>query len=583
VRGNARRAFGWGACALAALGVGVFAWQASSANSALRNAAVQANMLSTQVASGDADRAARTLADVQASTRQAATRTDGPLWALAAKVPWLGRNAHAVREISATLDHVTHQALPPVVQASQDLGVGTFSARKGRIDVQAIATARPVIVAAERDLRQANQRVQAIDPQQLLVPLRGPVTTLRTTMADATAVAAQASRAARLLPQMLGNNGPRTYAMIVQNNAEARSGGGIVGAFALLSARDGRLRMDFQGSYRDMTQFARPVVKLTREERAVVPASMARNILDVTATPDFPRTGQIVRRMVKQKFGRDVDGVISVDPVALSYVLAGTGPVELKGKNASLDHLNAVGLLLNSTYLLVPDPAEQDDIFKEAARAVFDALTSGRGDQAQIIRGLVQGVGENRIAVWSRHKREQRIMGRSGISGALPGDDGRTPHVGVYLGDAASTKMLYYLEHHSGLSATSCRAGVQEWTLRTDLRARTPAKVSKLPVAVTGDGTYTPPGTMRVVVRIYAPFGGAIEYLALDGVQQTVYADTHHGRNVTRVVLTLQPGATHNITARIQSAKGQTDAAVLALTPGVAPLRNNARVASACG
>jgi hypothetical protein len=38
------------------------------------------------------------------------------------------------------------------------------------------------------------------------------------------------SRTSRLLPDMLGRNGPRTYLVLVQNNAEWRSLGGIAGA-----------------------------------------------------------------------------------------------------------------------------------------------------------------------------------------------------------------------------------------------------------------------------------------------------------------------------------------------------------------
>ncbi|MFI5426817.1 DUF4012 domain-containing protein [Aeromicrobium sp. UC242_57] len=408
--------------------------------------------------------------------------------------------------------------------------------------------------------------------------------TVKSKITQAKDAAANTSLAARLLPPMLGAKGERTYLLMVQNNAEVRSTGGIAGSIAILTAKKGKLSMGFQGSLQDLVQFPEPVVAMTEDESRLFAPSLVTNLLDTNFTPDFPRTGQIVSAMVKKGLGVDLDGVISVDPVALSFVLAGTGPVELaKTPGVTLDQLNAVGVLLSSTYLLLPDRQAQDEIFKQAARSIFDVLAEGGGDPGLVVKGLVRGVAENRVMVWSKRDREQDLIGPSGLSGALSRDDAATPHVGVYLGDAASTKMEYYLEHVTNLAASRCLPGqIQELTSSTQLRSRTPAKVDELPEAVTGDGKFTPKGTMRLIVRLYSPYRGGFTSVALDGKSQTVYADTHHGRNVTKVVLTLEPGSTHTITTRMITGKGQSGDAVLSTTPGVLPSRNDIRVPSAC-
>lgn len=584
-RRHVRRRLTYVLAGLAGALVLLFGWQAWQASQSLRLAANQADLLQSQIVAGDGPGAQRTLGSLQESTDRARRRTDGPMWDIGAKVPLLGDNFEAVQKVAEVVDQVATEALPPVVALSKQLNLDTFSPRDGRVDIAAIAQTGPSIEAADKALGRASDRLAGVDPSSLFVPLRGPVATVKNKIASARTAAVNTSLAAKLLPSMLGGQGSRTYLLMVQNNAEVRSTGGIAGSIAILKAKNGKISMGFQGSLQDLVQFPEPVLAMTKEESRVFAPSMVTNLLDTNFTPDFPRTGEIVRAMVEKGLGVDVDGVISVDPVALSFVLAGTGPVELKDTpGVTLDQLNAVGVLLNSTYMLLPDREAQDKIFKQAARAIFDVLAKGGGDTSLVVKGLVRGVAENRVMVWSRHEDEQTRILPSGLSGELTGDDGATPHVGVYLGDAASTKMEYYLEHVSSLAASRCLPGqIQELTSKTELRSRTPAKVDKLPEAVTGDGKFTPKGTMRLIVRLYSPYRGGFTSVSLDGKPQTVYADTHHGRNVTKVVLTLKAGSTHTITTRMITGKGQGGDAILSTTPGVQPARNDRVAPSACG
>ncbi len=171
----------------------------------------------------------------------------------------------------------------------------------------------------------------------------------------------------------------------------------------------------------------------------------------MTITPDFPRSGAIARAMVLQNFGIKVDGVVSVDPVALGYLLGGTGPVELK-KDVVLDQNNVVGTLLNLVYANIKDPELQDDFFALANRRIFNTFKKGEGDASAVLSAIVRGVDENRIMFWASRKAEQKQLEPTPLSGAFTTDDGKTPHVGVYLSDAASTKMEYYLDFDTSIA-----------------------------------------------------------------------------------------------------------------------------------
>lgn len=556
-----------------------FAIQATRASSSLRLAASQAEVLQSQIVSGDDASAKITLQELQSSTARADQTTAGPMWNVGAKLPFVGDNIEAVQTVSRVAHDISTDALPPVVELSNQINVNTYSPRDGKIDITAINEIAPTVSRVAKALTAAQKDLRAIDANSLLVPLRGPVSTIQFKIGNARSAADSADLAAKLLPDMLGQKGTRRYLLLVQNNAEIRSTGGIPGSFAILKADGGKLSMGFQGSYQDLKQFPQPVVPITNNENAVFAPTLVTNILDTTITPDFPRTAQIAKAMAAKGLDTKVDGVISVDPVAMSYVLAGTGPVKLQG-GVVIDQNNAVDLLLSKTYQLLKDPEEQDSVFEIAARAIFDVVKEGRGEPRLVIDGLVKSASENRLMVWSSHKSEQALLDPSALSGKLSGNAGRVPHVGLYLGDAASTKMEYYLDYSTTMAVGRClRGDVQELSTTTTLSSRAPAK---LPRSVTGDGRYTPRGTMRLVLRFYSPYAGGFTEVQVNGKQQTVYADSHRGRNVTKVLLTVRPQQSYTIKTSMISGPGQDGDPVFSTTPGIQSSPNDVSIKSAC-
>lgn len=567
--------------AVLALLILLFAYQAMKATSALRLASTQAGVLQNQIAGGDVEAARETLAGLQDSTSTAHSNTDGLMWDISSHIPLLGRNFGAVQSVSAVLDNVAQDALPPIVAVAEQVNTNTFSPKGGKIDLGALASIEPSVSKADKALTAARDDISDIDPDSLLTPLGDPVRNVQDKIVTAQTAASSGHLASKLLPTMLGGEGKRSYMLLIQNNAEVRSTGGITGAFAILHADKGRLEMGQQGTVLDFKPIKKPVLKATEGETQVYSQALFTDLRDVNFTPDFPRTGEITTKMVKEGLGEDVDGVISVDPVALSYLLAGTGPVKLEN-GVVLTDANAVAYLLNGVYVQNVDlPNKQDDIFASAAREIFNVVKAGTGDSRLVIGGLVQATAENRLTVWSAHKDEQKDIAETRLSGAMTSDDGETPHVGVYLNDGASTKLEYYLDTYSTVAATKCLAkGQQQLQTQTALTSNAPANAADLYVA--GNGGYAPKGVMLINVRLYSPFGGAFTRVELDGKKQSVSPVRHDGRNVTKLQLLIKPGETRVITTTLLSGRNQKGDVILSTTPGVKPARNNVVTKSAC-
>lgn len=576
-----RRTAALGAVAPLVLVLVVFALQARSAKGSLEGAAEEAGLLQAALVDGDAPGAQLTLERLQAETEDARGTTDSILWRLGSGIPLVGSDIRAVRTIATELDRVADDAIPPIVDVAGDVDASTFSPVGGTVRVASIAEVGPAVSQARAALERSQRVLADIDTAGLLAPLRGPVSSVTSEIASATAAATNADLAARLLPGILGTDETRRYLLLNQNNAEIRPTGGIVGSYAVVEIRKGRLRLSDQGSIQDLPTLDTPVEKLTDDELSVFPTTLGTDLRDVNITPDFPRTASLASALVRKGLGITVDGVVSIDPVALGYLLAGTGPIEV-GDTVVLTQDDAVSTLVNRAYLQISDPARQDEFFAEATRAIFDRFASGAGDPGAILTALVKAVDDNRLTFWSADPAEQELIAPTALSGAYVTDDGTTPHVGVYLSDAASTKMEYYLDFATVPTAVRCLdGGRQVITTTTTLTSTAPTGVD-LPESVTGDGRFVDRGDMRLNVRLFSPFKGRFTAVEVDGTPVQVLSGRLGDRNVTAVGVLLRPGRTVTVRASSTSGPGQTGDPEFTTTPGLRPQRNDYSIASAC-
>ena len=120
--------------------------------------------------------------------------------------------------------------------------------------------------------------------------------------------------------------------------------------------------------------------------------------------------------MWRQQFGTEVDGVLSVDPVTLSYLLAATGPIGLPTGDTLLSE-NAVQLLLADVYARYTVPAHQDAFFAAAASSVFDAIAGGNFEPAALVSAISRAGEEHRILIWSAHAEEQAMLAPTTLAG----------------------------------------------------------------------------------------------------------------------------------------------------------------------
>ena len=453
-----------------------------------------------------ADDLASTADDVAA----AHALTDDPVWTAAGALPWIGPHLRAMASVASAGDRAL-DALDQLREVASALSSGSLRASDGGYDVARLASWEPAARSAALALEVASSELSAAASADLRGSVADELARAREMVTRAHDEADALHRTTRLLPDMLGADRARSYLVVFQNDAEWRSLGGIVGAVAQIDTDRGRVRLTAQAS---STEFrgagAAPVAEL----------------------PD----------------GTEVDGVIAVDPVALSYLLRATGPVTLPSGDV-LTSENAVPLLLDEVYRRYPDPTHQDAFFQSASSAVFEAVAGGRVELRALADALDRAGRERRILVWNADPAEQAMLDGTTLQGALPAVDGGRTVFGVYVNDGTGSKMDYYMR--LGVAASWCSPSSA--ALQVTLRNEAPDPAT-LPDYVTGGGRYgVPVGHTLTGVYVYLPPGASVTHQRAtgEGAASGFAGGRDRGRDVLKWSVRLAPGQSATLDLRV--------------------------------
>ncbi len=545
----------------------------------------QAQILRAALVRGDADGVQRATARYQEAADTAASRTSGLTWTLFEAVPLLGDDAEGIATAARVLADIGHDGLPPIAEAAGLVQAESFQPVKGVFPIGQIEGMVGPARQSEAAFDDAASALERIDSSHFIGPVRERYDELRTLVTDARTTLGSTYRAARIIPRMMGTDRPRFYLMVLQNNAELRSGGGLPGALSLVRMKDGKVDIVEQTDMADLGRNAAPVVKLTPEERRIFGVTLASGPVNATSTPDFVRSATIIRARWEREIGGRLDGMFFVDPVAVSYLLRGTGPVNVPGYPPVTAN-NVVGAVENEVYRLTNDREVHSDYQQAVSEAVFDALTAGRGDTTESIRGLVTGVMEGRVRMHSFEPESQAEIEGTTIAGEFTDEAGDTPQVGIYINDGGPTKMQYYLKYDAEVVPRSCIGGRQDLAGSISFHSDTPANAEDLPAAITGQGfpgQRVEPGHQLLVVYVTSPVGGKITSLSIDGqrVVNPVIEDLA-GRSLARIGVQFEPQSRHRVDFVMRSGPGQEGDVDLAVTPGAFVGSSNRTVNSAC-
>lgn len=451
--------------------LGVRAYQAGSHLSAARTAVEKARV----------DLLDRHLDAARADLRTAARETSGakgavgdPLWRVVAHVPVLGRSFRTVSVLASSSDTVTQDTLPTALAEAERLDPDRLRRSDGTIDLAFLRASGPRLDEAVTSSARAGKAAQK-SPGSLLLPWVGSARSdFLASSSRLTSALLAAKRAVDLAPALLGDGTTRRYFVAVQQNAESRGTGGLIGGYAILQARDGRIKVLEQGSDRDLYNDSRFVPPPADLPSGFADAygfySVFSEWANINLPPQLPAVASIITAKWKARTGQHLDGVITLDGNALQEILTGSPALQVGDKKIEPIHL-ADFLAIGQYEGRSLDPADTNqrkDSLEEVAGAVLGRLTGSGANSDSLMRGLIRAVKSGHLRMASP---EPALKGlhEAGVDGATPSGPEPVAYPVVYNAQGSKLDLWLHRTVHWDCSSN------ERVTVTVDLQADTPS------------------------------------------------------------------------------------------------------------
>ena len=498
--------------------------------------------------------------------------TSSPLWTAASFIPVYGSDINAARTMIDALSDVSSNALVPMADNLSQATPGKLF-QDGMINVSALQAVADSLSSSSKVFKSANEKVQGIGDTHIS-QVTELVDKAKDGFATLNGAVDAAEKVAPVLPQMLGANGQtRNYLMYAMNNVEIRACGGFGGSQGQMSIGEFVPRIGLSED--------EAVESVDEEDEALFGNHSNLYNSGNTYSPDWPRNSQRVAALWKSQYGQDVDGVIGIDPVFLQYLLGLVGNVSLPDGTV-VDGTNAAKVLMHDVYWNYP-VEESDGIFAAVASAAFDKILGGIGDVdvTKLVGAFERGAEEGRLIAWMRNDDEQNAIKETGIDASLPDPDDPSadPVAGVYFNNLSFSKLDWYLNADTQVGQGIKNGdGTCSYRITVTLtNIMTQEEAGKLPDYVAASAPDAARDDERLNVSLFAPTGGNISDLTVEGTQFGLGAATWHGIPFYSGTVDLHAGETTTITYTLTtSAEAGDKPLTLRQTPTCQAARDSA-------
>jgi hypothetical protein len=445
-----------------------------------------------------------------------------------------------------TADHLTGLAIEVVTaarRASRAADPGRLAVRGGSIDLTAVGGLEQPLLRLRNLVTDVPAELRPYRSPWLLRPVVEALDELEARAGEELPRVTTALEATKAATWLLGAGRERLYFVAVMTQSELRDGGGFVGNWGVLTARDGQLGLERFGRSDELEQLGPFEIDVNPEWNARyvdgwgVDRYFPRNSL---SSPDLRMNAEAIRQAARQAGLGELDGVLAIDPFTMAALLRFTGPIEVAGWDAPLTADNAVETLMFEQYLRPDDPGRLD-FLSNAATTLFERLTNmPLPEPARLAELLGPLARAGHLQLTAFDPTVSHFLHRAGTEPRLerPDDDS----LDVTTAAASPTKLDWFLRRRYTYDVHTSSAGGVDATLEVTLENVAPPD---LPGGYFGPSAHTGRSENRVLLSVYTPLRA--QATTLDGVSVELAGAEEAGHHVHELLVTLPPGSRRTV------------------------------------
>jgi hypothetical protein len=235
---------------------------------------------------------------------------------------------------------------------------------------------------------------------------------------------------AQIAPGLLGNDGSRTYLVLIQNSDELRPTGGFISAVGRIELNHGQIiSLTVQDSYA-VDDFSKYYPYPPQELQKYM-GSEQWVFRDANWSPDFPTTARDAISLYQIAHPEQVDGVIGIDLLGIQMLISGVEPLHVQGLPEPLTAAN-VSKILRESWNPSQDISGSDDwrawystrkqFIGSVMRVAMEKFTSGEINWKQLGFGIMDALNQRQLLIFTSS--ESEMLGKLLWDGALRSADG---------------------------------------------------------------------------------------------------------------------------------------------------------------
>jgi hypothetical protein len=297
------------------------------------------------------------------------------------------------------------ESLSALTPSLGDFELSSFSMEQMPQILDALATARPALARAETHLDAAAAALARIEG-----PLSPRVERWVSKASQLVQLAQYGIGGAQIAPGLLGQDGSRTYLVLVQNSDELRPTGGFISAVGRVELNHGQLiSVTVEDSYAidDFTKYypnpPQPLLDYMGTEQWV--------LRDANWSPDFPATALDAIRLYQISRPEQVYGVIGVNLKGVEMLIAGLEPLDVPGLPEPVTAAN-VSNILRETWNPSQDTSSSSadwwswystrkQFIGATMRAAIDKLLAGKANWKQLGLETIDTFSQRQLTIYT--------------------------------------------------------------------------------------------------------------------------------------------------------------------------------------
>lgn len=366
--------------------------------------------------------------------------------------------------------------------------------------------------------------------------LKGNVESLTAKLSDYSKLVKQGRAITSILPDVVAEDGAKSYLILLQNNMELRPTGGFIGSYAKVTFEGGKLKkLDVNDIYNIDGQ-----LNVQLEPPAELKSDLGQNywyLRDSNWEPDFPTSARQAEWFYNKETGERVEGTFALDITAIGDLLNVLGPIKLSDYNETITSDNLFEKAVSHAEVsFFPGSQAKKSFLTSLTQEVFNKLFFiPNQNWPGIVSSLGKSLQTKHISMYLDDPKLFSYLVSQNWASEMPR---QTASIGDVLQDfmapveanLGADKANYYLDRKYSLETVIGKDGQINQRLRITYTNRSPSNTF-------------PAGKYKDRFRIYLPFGAKLNKAlwAETEITTDVKSFVDYGRTGYSMLLELQP------------------------------------------